>query len=403
MELNDLVLQLAEKIVDGTDKELFLETIKELGSEASIDDVLSLYENIGNANDELDSSSASKALNAFGLKGTEQSGVEPLHKGFNADPKTGQEASHNTGSKEPVKDAEKSDSTLDGYASKLNAGAKSKIKALKPNDKALPVKEEVLTFAEDINAIFEGTEFTAEFREKAQLIFETSVQSKINDHLTYLNEAVAEHLEELDSMASDIIAEELDIYKGQVQVYLDQYLDYIAEEFLTANEVALESNIKVSIAESIFDGFKGLLEDHNIDVSPEKIDLVDEVVAENEELVASYNEVLEENVGLISELKGLKKDAVIKGLSEGLSAVEAEKFAKLLDGIEYKDDASFTKKVNTLLEAYNPSAVVKTSVQSTGTTALTEEFYTDATGSEPVSKNSDVLGVMRGLDKISGK
>ena len=87
MELNDLVLQLAEKIVDGTDKELFLETIKELGSEASIDDVLSLYENIGNANDELDSSSASKALNAFGLKGTEQSGVEPLHKGFNADPK----------------------------------------------------------------------------------------------------------------------------------------------------------------------------------------------------------------------------------------------------------------------------------------------------------------------------
>ena len=394
MELQDLILQLAEKLEDGEARELFLETITELGEEVTVDEVLELFENIGNSNDELDSNSSAKALKAFGLSGAEGS-PEALHQKFNNEPKTSQEASHNTGKKSVVKNEDGEDDKLADYAKKLNDGAKAKVKALKTNDKALP-EGTTPDFGDDITAIFEGAEFTVDFKEKAQLIFETSIQNKINEHLVYLNEAVAEHMEELDEAVSDIIVEEVQSFMAEAQVQIDKYLDYVVEEFLEKNEVALESGIKVEIAESMFEGFKNLLAEHNVDVSDAKIDLVDEVIEENAEIVESYNKEVAKNIELVEELRTLKKEKLITELTEGLTAVESDKFASLLENVEYKDEESFIKKATILAEAYSPSSTPKkVAPQQT----LTEDYYTDEVTDE-VTVSSDVKRVLAGLDRF---
>lgn len=397
MELQDLILQLAEKLEDKEERELFLETIEELGEEVTVDEVLELFENIGDSNNELDSSSADKALKAFGLSGAEGS-PEALHQKFNNEPKTSQEASHNTGKKSVVKDEDGEDNKLADYAKKLNDGAKAKIKALKSNDKALPEGTSP-DFSEDITAIFEGAEFTEDFKEKAQLIFETSIQNKINEHLVYLNEAVAEHMEELDEAVSDIIVEEVQSFMEEAQVQIDKYLDYVVEEFLEKNEVALESGIKVEIAESMFEGFKNLLAEHNVDVSESKIDLVDEVIEENAEIVESYNKEVAKNIELLEELKTLKKEKLIAELTEGLTAVESDKFASLLENVEFKNEESFIKKATILAEAYSSPSSTSTKKKIAPQQTLTEDYYTDEVTDE-VTVSSDVKRVLAGLDRF---
>ena len=457
MDLENLILQLAEKIEDSEEKSLFLETIEELGEEVTVDDVLTIFENIGDVNNELDSNSAEKALQAFGLSGQEGEGASPLHKKLNDGPKSGQEASHNTAKTKAVED-DSEDTSLAPYAKKLNAAASAKVKALKPNDKALPEEteeidessiyskrnekyrgtgkkynqiewnddnkvtikkkrlkdtekrpshaviqkrfdktykemEESFDFTEDINALFEGTELSEEFKEKALLIFESSVASKINEHIDYLYEEVEAYFEEVDEAVGEIINEEVELFKEEAMDTLDKYLDYIVEEFLEENAVAIESGIKVEIAESIFEGFKNLLSEHNIDVTEQKLDLVDEVIEENESLVESYNREVEKVMDLSREIKELKKEKLIKELTEDLTAIEAEKFAKLVEGVEYSDDDSFINKVNILAEAYAPSE--KSTVKT-----LAEEYYEDDVVKQ-VSVSSDVQGVLRSLDKFA--
>lgn len=422
MDLENLISQLAEKIEDQVDKEIFLETIEELGEEVTVDDVLTLFENIGDVNNELDSQSASKALKAFGLEGKEGEGASPLHKKMNNGPKEKQEGSHNSEKKSPVED-DKEEVSLAPYAKKLNAAASAKVKALKPNDKAIPegydeeegcedekkekkaakklIKvaklekkkmKESFDFSSDINALFEGTELSEEFKEKALLIFESSVSQKINEHIDHLYEEVDAYFEEVEGAVAEIITEEVELFKEEALEQIDSYLDYIVEEFLEENAVELESGIKVEIAESLLEGFKTLLQEHNIDVSDEKIDLVDEVIAENEEIVESYNKEVERNIELNREVKDLKKERLIKELSEDLTAVEAEKFAKLIEGIEYSDDESFIKKVNILAEAYSPSE--KPTVKT-----LSEEYYEEE-DTNKVEISSDVQGVLKSLDRF---
>ena len=397
MELQDLVTQLAEKFEDAETRELFLETIVELGEDVTVDDILTLYEGIGNAHNEVDSNSASKALSAFGF-GAPEGSPESLHKKFNNDVKAGQEASHNK-KKENVLTGDEEDTALETYAKQLNAGAKSKIKALKPNDKALPESLEVIPdFGEDLSAIFEGMNLSEDFKEKAQLIFETSIQTKINEHIEYLNEAVAEHFVYLDEAVSDIIADEIVSFKEEAQEQLDKYLDYVVEEFIEQNEIALESGIKVEIAESMFEGFKSLLAEHNVDVSSEKIDLVDEVIEENAEIVESYNREVEKNIELLGELRTLKKEKLIAEITEDLTAVEADKFAKLLENVEYTSEESFIKKVTILAEAYSP---VSTPKASSSSQILSEDYYSDEVSGETLDLSSDVKYVLSSLDRIS--
>ncbi len=377
MELTDLITQLVEKMDLEEDKELFLEAINELGEEVSVDDILNLYEGIGNANNELDSSSAKKAEVASGLTKGAEGSVDPLHGKMNAAPKEKQDGSKITGIKQAKEDGA-TDDKLDTHHSKLNAAAKAKVGALKPNDKALP---ESLDITDDISAIFEGTDLTEDFKEKAQLIFETAIKVKLDEHMEQIEESVA-----------DIINEEIEAYKEEVSEQLEKYLEYVVEEFIEQNEVALTAGLKVEIAESMFEGFKNLLAEHNVDVSDEKVDLVDEVISENEEIVESYNKEVEKNIALVEELRELRKEKLIVELTEGLTAIEADRFAKLVEGIDYKDDESFVNKVSVLVDAYSS----ETSSKNT----LNENISYQEEVQEQVDISSDVKRVLSSLQKF---
>lgn len=413
MELTDLIKQLAEKIESEESRELFLESINELGEDVSVDDVLGLYENIGNANNELDSNSAEKALDASGLKKAAEGSVDPLHAKMNSKPKEKQDASQ-LGKEEEVLAGDKEDTKLDSHAAEMNSAAKtgqdssslSDKKAVEDKGKSAPAEpaiakvnaiakenikqgrklfKENIDITEDIDAIFEGTDLTEEFKEKAQLIFETAIKVKLDEHMEQIEESVA-----------DIIGEEIEAYKSEVSEQLEKYLDYVVEEFMTENEVAITSGIKVEIAESMFEGFKTLLSDHNIDVSEEKMDLVDGVISENEELVESYNKEVEKNITLQEELRGLKREKVVAELTEGLTAIEADNFTKLIEGVEFKDEESFVNKISILVDAY--------STDNSSKAVLTEGIdYEDSVEEETLDVSSDVKRVLSSLDRFGKK
>lgn len=398
MTVKNLIKQLSEQIENEEMQELFYATISSLGEDITVDDVLNVYENIGNQNNEIDSNSASKAIaKIFGTEGSEGSGATPLHKKFNNDIKTSQEASHNT-TKKPVLTKDTEDEKIADYAQKLNDDAKSKIKALKPNDKALPENvKETIDFTEDINALFEGTELSEDFKEKALLIFESSVSLKINQHINSLNEEMEEYFEEINESVAGILSEEIESFKEETYEKIDQYLDLIVEEFMKENSVSLESGIKVEIAESMFQSFKNILSEHNIDIADEKIDLVDEVIAENDKIVESYNKEVEKNIVLNEEVKSLKKELIIKELSEDLTALEAEKLSKLLESVEFTDEESFLKKSSVLIEAYSTSS--KSSMSSKNT--LNEDYEHFEEDTKEIS--SDVSNVIKSLNRINKK
>jgi hypothetical protein len=409
MDINELINQLAEKIELDEEKELFFEAIYELGDEVSIDDVLSLYEGIGNANNELDSSSADRAYNASGLNKSSEGSVDPLHAKFNSDPKSKQDGSK-LGKKEKVLAGDDADTKLDSHAAGLNKDAQigqdssklNKKQAIEDKGKGASSEpsvakvnaiakeniqqnrklyKESLDISDDISAIFEGTDLTEDFKEKAQIIFESAIKVKFDNHMELIEESVA-----------DIITEEIEAYKEEISERIEKYLDYIVEEFLEQNEVALTSGIKVEIAESLFDGFRNLISEHNIDVAEEKLDLVDDVVAENEKLEESYNAEVEKNIELREELKDLKKEILISELTEGLTAMEADKFSKLVEGIEFVEEESFINKVSILVEAYTS--------ETGSVTNLTESTDYDDEVDEEIEVSSDVKRVLNSLGRF---
>lgn len=376
MDIKEFIEQMASRFALQEDKDLFLEAINELsesGEEITVEDVIALYEGIGNSDNELDSSSASKAEGM--MNKADASLVSSEHKKRNNAPKENQDPSKLKQEKGLPEDDEKGEKMAD-YAKKLNDMAKQHVKDSKAIKEGIEVSEE-------ISKIFEGADFTEEFKEKAQTILETSVKMKLDEEIQAINESVAE-----------LIAEEIQSLHEDVEEKLDKYLGYIAEEFMKENEVAIESGIKVELAESIFEGFKGLLVENNIEITDEKVDVVDSIVEENEELKASYNKEVEKNIELQEEIRAFKKAGIIKEMVSGLSDVEAEKFTSLFEGIEYSSEESFVKKANIIKEAYIEPV-------SRGENILHEDYE----GEREITKtlSPDVTAALKVLERFNAK
>ena len=364
-------------------REIFIETIKELyesGEDVTIDDIITLYEGIGNANNELDSNSASKAethMTSGSLKGDL---VDALHKKLNNGPKSSQEPSKIKNFKEPVEDEDGDSDDMDDYAKKLNAKAKANV----AGKKEVKSREDGNSLKESLDKIFEGEDFTEDFKVKAQVIFESYHNMKLQEHYEQLDEAVAEILEEEFTKISENLEEQL-----------DKYLDYVVEEFLQKNAIAIESGIKVELAESLFSSFKNVLAENNIEIPEDKEDIIEDVIKENEDLKESYNKEVEKNIELLETLKELKKESLISEITEGLSDVESYKLSKLFEGIEYTDDDSFLKKTSILVEAYTDKTPKKSKI-------LTEDYESEETF-ESKDVSDDVARVVKSLDFITRK
>ena len=211
-----------------------------------------------------------------------------------------------------------------------------------------------ITVAEDVDALVEGEDLSDEFKQKASTIFEAAVKSKIRPEV-----------ERIELEKTQEVAEELETFKTELAEKVDGYLDYVVSEWMKENELAIERGLKGEIAEDFITGLKALFEEHYIDVPDEKYDILESQAQKIEELEGKLNET----IGKLTEKKqsedALVRESVIKEVSSDLAETQSEKFASLVEDVEFTDKESFEEKLNTLKENYFP--------KSTPTQSLTEE------------------------------
>jgi len=240
-------------------------------------------------------------------------------------------------------------------------------------------EEETLVEPIDLSPIF-GEELSEEFREKATFIFEAAVIARINNEM----EKVAASLEER-------YAEEFVAYKESIVEKVDAYMNYVVENYIEENKLAIENGLRTEIAEDFMSGLKALFKEHYVEVPEEKYDVLGELQAKVTELEESLNGHVEDNVGLNAEVTDLKRKLIIKEMSKDLADTEASKLTKLLEGVDFDNEEIYKEKVSVIKENYFPreDAVKKAAPQ-----ALTEDTGTQANfteGNDVVSAYASAL------------
>jgi hypothetical protein len=218
---------------------------------------------------------------------------------------------------------------------------------------------------EDVDALLNGEELSEEFRAKAETIFEAAVMTRVKSEVARIEEEFEAKLQE--SVAQNV--------EGIVE-QVDGYLGYIAEQWMTQNEIALERGMKSDILEGFIGGLKNLFEEHYIDIPEEKFDVLGEMESKIDELEAKLNEQVAANIELSKTLAESNRAEIVKTVSEGLTDTETEKFMSLVEELSYEDQTSFETKVKTIRENYfttKSSTEIKSVVTDAPVEALTEE------------------------------
>lgn len=204
------------------------------------------------------------------------------------------------------------------------------------------ITTEDIDVSDEVQAMFEGTEdLTEEFKEKAVTIFEAAVVAKVNEQLSKIT---ADFESEL--------SEEIENAKKELAENLDSYLDYVVEQWMEDNKLAIEQGLKAEMVEDFMRGLKGLFEEHYIEVPDEKVDVVEELASRTEELEAKLNEEISKNVELKSIVEDYTKDKLIESVSEDLTETQKAKFRTLAEGVEFKDQDTYMHKLDVIKESY---------------------------------------------------
>jgi hypothetical protein len=197
-------------------------------------------------------------------------------------------------------------------------------------------------FSEDLNALVESeATLSDEFKAKTAVIFEAAVKSKL-----------AEEIDRLESEYQTQLDEEIKTTKEDLVEKVDSYLNYVVENWMKENEVAIQSGLRAEIAEGFMDKLKDVFTESYIEVPESKIDLVDELAAANDELEEQVNEATAKALGLAEELEVYKREAIIREASRDLADTQVEKLTKLAESIDFESEEDFAAKVDTLKASY---------------------------------------------------
>ena len=230
------------------------------------------------------------------------------------------------------------------------------------------MKEE-FDIEEDVNALLHGEDLSEEFQEKARIIFESALRSKVN-----------EIRESLEVQYEDKLVEEVQVIKEELEERLDAYLEYVAEEWVDENTLAIETGLKEELTESFLGGLKQLFEEHYVEIPEEKYDVLENMVEKLDDMETKLNEQIEKNIQLNKRLSESVADRIFDEISEGLAATQKEKLASLSESVEFESETEYRGKLETLKESYFPSRVVApsatTETLSEGVDVATE-FHSD--------------------------
>ena len=224
-------------------------------------------------------------------------------------------------------------------------------------------EEEVIevNVEDDINALIAGEELSEEFEEKARTIFETAINSKVSIIK-----------EDLEKEYAKILQEEIDSTKVELTERVDSYLEYVANEWLEENSLAVEQGLKAEMSESFLTGMKSLFEEHYVSIPEDKYDVLESMVNKLDDMEEKLNEQIEKNVGLTKRLAESKSDGILSDVSEGLAVTQKDKLASLAESVEFESETDYREKLVTLRNSYFPTRQVA-STQSEDSEMLSEE------------------------------
>jgi len=201
-----------------------------------------------------------------------------------------------------------------------------------------------VSMKEDVDAMFAGQDLSEEFKEKATVVFEAAVNTRVE---SIKSDLVEQYNESFEQAKAEI--------EQEIATKVDEYLAYVVEQWMEENQVAVESSLRTELTEEFMADLKALFEEHNISIPEDKIDVVEELAARVEELEGKLNEQVNENIELRKVTDEVAKQAAIAEVSEGLAATQVEKFEALCEGVVFEDVESFTKKLAIIKENYFPA------------------------------------------------
>jgi len=206
---------------------------------------------------------------------------------------------------------------------------------------------------EDVDALFaDDSTISEEFKEKVSTIFEARVQDR-----------VSQIEEEIETKYTSMLEEAIDDIKTDLTNKVDDYLNYVVEQWLTDNEIAIESGLRAELTEEFIAGLRNLFAEHYIDVPSEKVDLVDELAGKVEELESKLNEEIERGISYAKALVESRKNEISREVCEGLTTTQAEKIKSLAEGVEFSTEEEYKEKLETIRENYFPSGIKKADEQ----------------------------------------
>ena len=257
-----------------------------------------------------------------------------------------------------------SDSSEENEANKKNnvdqqeVGGKDKASNVVTKDASAPEASQLKGVKEDVAALVNGEDLSEEFKQKAEIIFEAAVMNRVKQEVAKLDEAYEQKL-----------VEQVEQIKEGLVEKVDGYLNYVVEQWIEQNEIALESGMKSDILESFVGGLKNLYAEHYIEVPQEKFDVLGALEEEVATLKAQLDEQLETNVTLNQQVATHRVAEIVTELAEGLVETDKEKFYSLVEELEFEGVESFQKKAQTIRESYFTKKASTTIVESVVTDA----------------------------------
>jgi len=231
----------------------------------------------------------------------------------------------------------------------------------------VPEVNDEVDVEEDVNALLGGEELSEDFKNKAKTIFEAALKSK-----------VVEIREALEAQYEIKLQEAIEDAKGELVERVDAYLEYVSEEWVSENELAIENGIKTEMTESFLAGMKGLFEEHYVTIPEEKYDVLHNMVDKLDEMEIKLNEQIQRNISLNKRLAESVADGILDEISEGLAVTQKEKLASLAESVEFESETTYREKLETLKESYFSSkvaATAKTESLSEGVDTAHSESY----------------------------
>ena len=230
---------------------------------------------------------------------------------------------------------------------------------------------------DDVNALLGGEELSEDFKAKAKTIFEAAINSKVAEIRATIEE---EH----EARIAEEIAEE----KEALQERVDSYLEYVSDEWMEENALAIEHGLKTELTESFLTGMKSLFEENYVSIPDDKYDVLESMVEKLDDMETKLNEQIEKNIFLNKSLAEATADGILDTVSEGLAATQKEKLASLAESVEFESEDQYRDKLETLKESY---------FTSSASTANRTETLTEGEAAAPDTVSGSMASYLKTL------